>query len=146
VLKWCLRQKKGIRIIEPNALIASDYLKKSDGSLQMMSTVNAEEWRIVGAYYACYESLYALLMKAGIKSEIHDCSIALMSFFGFDGKDIDFMKKLKQKRIDAQYYLKKVTLSEENTVKDFVLKCKEIIHSSDFNLIRENILKELKKI
>lgn len=145
MLKWCLRQKKGIRMIEPNELIAEDYVKKSDNSLRMMNTVDSEEWRIVGGYYACYECLYALLIKVGIKSEIHDCSIFLMNFFDFNKEDINFMKRLKQKRIDAQYYLKNIKFTEEDKVKDFILKCKEILHKSDFNSIRKKILKEVKK-
>ena len=101
-IKWCCEQKKGIRIINPNNNIAEDYAKKSDISLDEMNNVKSGEWKIVAAYYACYDILYSLLQKAGIKCEIHECTIALMEFFGFNKDDIDFMKDLKQRWINAQ--------------------------------------------
>jgi len=89
--------------------------------------------------------LYALLQKAGIKSEIHECSIALMEFFDFSKEDIGFIKRLKDKRIDAQYYTRKISSVEESKVKDFVLKSKEIEHKADFSKIRIKIIEETRK-
>jgi uncharacterized protein (UPF0332 family) len=45
----------------------------------MNATLQIKEidWIATTAYYARYFALYALLMKIGIKSEIHDCSIAI---------------------------------------------------------------------
>jgi len=144
-IDWCKQQKKGIRIIEPNKHIADEYIKKSDVSLTVMTSSPNEEWKIICAYYACYDAIYALLRKAGIKCEIHECSIALMEFFGFSDNDISFMSDLKKKRIDAQYYVNKnVHLKDMNEIKDFVLKCKQIIHSANFEEIRQKITNALK--
>ncbi|MEA2003961.1 MAG: hypothetical protein U9O53_03295 [archaeon] len=49
---------------------------------------------MITAYYACYNALYSILMKCGIKSEIHDCTIELMDFFDFEAKDIEFITQL----------------------------------------------------
>jgi len=38
-IEWCLKQKSGIRIIEPNNNIANDYFKKAEDSLDVMKTV-----------------------------------------------------------------------------------------------------------
>lgn len=143
-IEWCCRQKKGIRIIEPNNNLAEDYAKKSNISLDEMANVKSGEWKIVAAYYACYDILYSLLQKAGIKCEIHECTIALMEFFGFDKNDIKFMKDLKQKRTDAQYYTAAVGLPDEKKVKRFVLKCREMMQKADFDEIRERIIEKIK--
>ena len=37
-------------------------------------------------YYVCYNALYSLLVKCGIKCEIHDCNFKLMFLFDFDKK------------------------------------------------------------
>lgn len=45
-------------------------------------------------------------------------------------EDINFMKRLKAKRIDVQYYLKKGTV-EDLLIKKFVINCKEILENLD---------------
>lgn len=132
--------------MEPSENLARSYLNKTTNSLRMMSKAPSEDWKIVAAYYACYDALYALLQRAGFKSDIQDCTIALMKFFEFSKEDIEFIKKLKEKRINAQYYTtEEVKLKEENKVKDFVLKCKKMLNVLDFKKIREKIISRLNK-
>ncbi|MCD6398497.1 MAG: hypothetical protein J7L08_01115 [Candidatus Aenigmarchaeota archaeon] len=143
-LQWCKNKKNGIRIVDINENLAKEYIKKSENSLKMMAKAPSEEWKIVAAYYACYEALYSLLQKTGMKCEIHDCTIHMMKFFDFNKEYINFLKNLKEKRINAQYYVaKNVKLQNEKMVKDFVLKCKEILEKSDFRKIRKKVQIEL---
>lgn len=141
MIDWCCKQKKGISLIEPNINMSNDYIKRAELDLITMNESKGH-WEVITAYYACYDILYALLMKCGIKSEIHDCSIALMELFGFSQNDIDFMKTLKSDRIDVQYYLKEIPLKDKNRVKDFVLRVKDMIKSINSDE-SDNILKEL---
>lgn len=144
-LEWCKRKKRGIVIIEPSENVAEDYFAKADNSLGMVSTAKSEDWKAVGLYYACYDALYALLQRAGIKCEIQECSIALMKFFGFSDMEINFIKDLKENRKNAQYYVdRKFRVENLNKVKDFVLRCKEIFRNADFKEIRQEIIKALK--
>ena len=79
-LSWCFKQKHGIRIIEPNENLTKAYLKKSISALNTMTAtlqIKETEWIATTAYYARYFALYGLLMKIGVKSEIHDCTINL---------------------------------------------------------------------
>ena len=79
-VRWCVIQKKGVNLIEPNNILCEAYLKKARSSLRSMHiNFNAKigDWAVDTAYYARYQAVYALLQKCGIKSEIHDCSIAL---------------------------------------------------------------------
>ena len=128
-IEWCLSQKTGIRIIEPNDNLSQQYVKSSEENLDMMGKVSGK-WKSITAYYACYEAFYALLQKIGIKCEIHDCTLELLNLIeGFDDKLKDFMIELKRERIDVQYYLKTPKPLDENQVKEFVLSCKSKISS-----------------
>jgi len=76
-------------------------------------------------------------MKCGIRCEIYDCTLELMELFGFDTSEVDYLKKLKEDRIRTQYYLKDISLRDENRVKRFVLKCKTVLSNLDSGKIEE---------
>jgi uncharacterized protein (UPF0332 family) len=141
-IDWCKKQKRGIRKIEPSSNVAKDYFSKADNSLAVMESSPNDEWKVISAYYACYNSIYALLQKAGIKCEIHDCTLALMVKFDFSDTEISFMKELIIARHNAQYYTDKPFLTpNKDKVKDFVLVCKNKAEILDFNKIIEDIFK-----
>ena len=135
-LKWCLAQKKGIRIVKESENLQNAYLKKSKEALRSMQ-INAKEgigeWVIATSYYAKYFAIYALLSRLGIKCEIHDCTITLFGFlFANDlpKRLMDDLRQAKDDRIEAQYYTAEIpTNSQEVIAKttDFVLRIEEII-------------------
>lgn len=47
--------------------------------------IKETDWITTTAYYARYFALYALLMKIGVKSEIHDCTIAIAKLLAENG-------------------------------------------------------------
>lgn len=135
-LKWCARQKKGIKIIKGSINLQKAYIKKSEEALKSME-VNAkegiDEWVVSTSYYAKYFAIYALLSRIGIKCEIHDCTIALFEYL-FSGEiSTQFLQDLQQAkndRIDAQYYTNAIQINQKKLItdtKDFVLKIQEII-------------------
>jgi len=112
-IRWCLKQKRSVKIEEPNALLSKAYLKKAKSALNMLaSAVEKDEvdWIATTAYYARYFAFYALLQKCGIKSENHDCTVSLMHFLLVDEgmteqgcyEDLLMAKEL---RVDTQYYV-----------------------------------------
>lgn len=140
-VRWCCEQKRGIELIEPKEHLAKKYLEEAEESLKVCMKLNGN-WKVISAYYACYNAFYSLLMKCGIKCEIHDCTIELIDFFDFSEKEKEFMKELKKKRINSQYYLKKEEIKNEKEVKEFVLKCKELssyLNKDKINEIRKEI-------
>ena len=91
-IKWCF--KKGMEIVKPNSNLADAYLKKSEDSLESMRLITSKDWKISMAYYSMYFGLYSVLMKIGIKSEIHSCSIEIMKLFlleYFDEDDVTLL-------------------------------------------------------
>jgi len=127
-LEWCKQQKKGIELIDVKLHLSDSYMIEADDSIVNMLNTSGS-WQLIIGYYACYNALYSILMKCGIKSEIHDCSIALMSLFNFSESDVKLISKLKDLRIKNQYYLEKNVLEDIDGVKDFVLKCKQILNN-----------------
>lgn len=137
-LKWCAKQKNGIKIVSESINLQKAYLKKSKDAIKSME-VNAKaginDWAIAASYYARYDAVYALLSRIGVKCEIHDCTIALFKHL-FSGKiALAFIQDLEQSkddRIDAQYYTKTIKINQNKVIvdtKNFVLEIEKIIDS-----------------
>jgi len=124
-INWCCTQKKGIILTELKPHLSDAYIKEADETLENVFTTTGK-WKVITSYYACYNALYAILMNCGIKSEIHDCTIELMKILPFDTPSIEFMEKLKEDRIQTQYYLKNKEPPTEQHVKQFIITCKNI--------------------
>ena len=154
---WCLGQKAGIEIVEQNSNLAEAYTRKAEESLISMRINTVKDWKISTAYYTMYFSLYAVLMKIGIKCEIHSCSIACAKRFlsdYFTRDEINFLNASLKARIDAQYYVDREVADEQlqRMVKEapqFLVKCKSVLLKLDekkINEIRKQVLNELKKV
>lgn len=147
-IEWCCLMKDGIRITDKNERVGKEYLESADADLLEMKK-SSLKWKNIQAYYACYNSFCAILLKAGIKCEIHDCSLELTDFFDeLDEEDKKLIKRLKVMRTNVQYYLKKPEQIDEKLVAGFVLKCKNIFNSLNFDEIEKirnkiiNIIRE----
>ena len=152
-LAWCKKQKNGIELIESNLNLSQEYLEKAENALKAVNALEGnKEWQISSAYYAMYFSLYAILMRLGIKCEIHACTIEIMKKIltnYFSNEEINLLQKSLTARIDAQYYTDRDVKEEQRTlmVKNapkFHLKCKEIaikLTSKEILAIREIIAK-----
>ena len=81
-LKWCGNQNKGIKLIEPNVNLSEEYLKSSEETLVVLKNIESKSnmWLATTKYYCEYFAIYAVLMKLGIKCELHDCTIEVAKF------------------------------------------------------------------
>src|SRR3989338_3832075 len=78
-ISWCIRQKDGLELIEPNINVSRSYAKMAEESIETLPGVaNSRIWTAVASYYIFYYSLYSLMMRIGIKCEIHPCSLEFM--------------------------------------------------------------------
>ena len=151
-LKWCCKQKDGIKLIEPSDNLSLSYMQMADNAL---GTMNRERkynltFAISAGYYSMYYSLYSVLMKLGIKCEIHSCTLefmkVLLSEF-YTKEDFKIISKAFDLRNIAQYYVDKVIDTKEsdmimskaplfvNTSKDVLSK----INESDVKKIRDSL-------
>ena len=105
-MNWCFLQSSGITLIEPNTNLAFGHILKAEVSLNEMQNTKSRTWKIITAYYTMYESVYAILMKYGIKCEIHNCTIAFVRFFlsnHFSSGEIDLLEDSCTARGNVQY-------------------------------------------
>jgi len=141
-VSWCFKQKRGIKVEEPNDNLCTVYIKKAKSSLNMLESATEKDeidWISTTAYYARYFAFYALLQKCGIKSKIHDCTISLMHLLFVDENliELHFYNELqlaKELRIDTQYYVtEEIDLNklkkDSETARSFVLKMEEVIEN-----------------
>jgi uncharacterized protein (UPF0332 family) len=121
-----------------------------NAALQIKET----DWILTTAYYARYFALYALLMKLGIKSEIHDCTIAVARLLAknqiLTPNLVTDITQAKQTRIDTQYYITKELKQEEirknvESARKFVLEIQKSIEEVSAQQTR-NIRNKLKNI
>jgi len=155
-IKWCVGKKEGLSLIEPNANLAAAYLKKAEEALESMRVNVIKDWKISTAYYSIYFSLYAVLMKLGVKCEIHSCTIAFAKKFLGDYLDIEdflFIEDSLKARVDSQYYVDRTVpdLQFNKMIEkspEFFVKCKGILvklNEKKISEIRSRFKEELKK-
>ena len=126
-IAWCIRKKEGIRIIEPDREISTAYLERSRSDFLEIKKQN-KTWKVIISYYECYNAIYAVLARYGIKSEIHSCTIDLMRFFKRLSNHRRFMVELKEMRHDTQYYLKQAEGPRIDAILELIGECeKEIV-------------------
>ena len=134
-IKWCLNQKKGIEIVEPSDNLRDAYLVKAEDALDTLKTSKSRDWQLTTAYYTIYNSIYSLLMKIGIKCEIHSCTIEFTKRYlkdHFTPEDFELIDKAFSARIDSQYYVNRQVPDQNydfitKKTPAFLVKCKNIV-------------------
>src|SRR3989338_5548576 len=142
---WCKRQEKGIKFVEPNENLSKEYFANAEESLRVLRALKdtgSNMWLATTKYYIEYFAVYSILMKIGIKCEIHDCTIALVTLLeeeriipeGF----ADILSADKELRIDNQYYLKnKPVAIDFSELAEFLLHVRGVLESLGNGKIRE---------
>ncbi len=147
-IRWCLNQKKGIALVEPSANLRDAYLIKAEEALETLGTSKSRDWQLTTAYYTIYYGMYSLLMKIGVKCEIHSCTIEFTKRFlkdHFISEDFELIDKAFSARIDSQYYVNREVPDKNydlimKKTPAFLVKCKNvIIEQKEVNNIRDQI-------
>lgn len=151
-IEWCCKQKKGMKLVEPNDNLALSYLKMAENALGTMNREREHNltFTISACYYSMYYSLYAVLMKISIKCEIHSRTLEVMKFAlsnFYSKEDVKIIHHAFDLRNIAQYYVEKVIKKGDS---DFIMmkapfffnKSKEIlvkINENDVKILREQL-------
>ncbi|MCK5449378.1 HEPN domain-containing protein [Candidatus Pacearchaeota archaeon] len=155
-IKWCAGKKEGLSLVEPNSDLANAYIRKAEEALESMQINIIKDWKISTAYYTIYFSLYAVLMKLGVKCEIHSCTIEFTKRFlkeYFEEIELDFTEDSLKARIDSQYYVDRTVPDEQynNMIQkspEFLVKCKSVLiklNEKKVNEIRSKFQEEVIK-
>ena len=134
-IKWCMQQKKGIELVEPSDNLRDAYLIKAEEALDTLRTSKSRDWQLTTAYYTIYHGIYSLLMKIGIKCEIHSCTIEFTKRFlkgHFSTEDFELIDKAFSARIDSQYYVNRKVPNQNyefimKRTPAFLVKCKNVL-------------------
>lgn len=147
-ISWCKKQEKGIKMQEPNDNLSQEYYKNAEESMKVLRSIKETKsnmWFATTKYYIEYFAVYSVLMKIGIKCEIHDCTIALVNFLEneriIEKGTSKILEDDKELRIDNQYYLKNkpVNISFE-WLSSFMLTIKKLLDE-----LNEDKIKELRR-
>ncbi|MDD3174911.1 MAG: hypothetical protein PHU51_00350 [Candidatus Nanoarchaeia archaeon] len=133
-INWCLKQSRGIELVKPNDNLAKEYLSSSEETLFSLKNSNetSNMWKATKKYYAEYLAVYALMMKLGIKCEIHDCTIEITKLLKdiFPKNTYSILFEDKKLRTDNQYYLKNIVVEiDYEELFNFILEIKNTINS-----------------
>ncbi len=148
-INWCIKQKKGIEIIEPNNNLKEAYIKKAEEALNTLKTTTSRDWKLTTAYYTIYHSIYSILMEIGIKCEIHSCTIEIAKQYlnkYLTKEDYELIDKAFSARIDSQYYINRKVPNKNyelilKKTAHFMIKCKNInLEEKEISKIRNEIL------
>lgn len=149
-IKWCLNQKKGIELVESSDNLRNAHLIKAEESLETLRTSKVRDWQLTTAYYTIYHGIYSLLMKIGIKCEIHSCTIEFTKRYlknHFTNEDFELIDKAFSARIDSQYYVNREAPNQNYNLimkktPAFLVKCKNIVlEQKEIDEIRNTINK-----
>jgi uncharacterized protein (UPF0332 family) len=170
IIKSLKRAKgdRGLRIINPNNHLAEGHIKKADHNLIVMTDLNKlghEDWVVISAYYAMYQSAMALLSKVGLGSKEHAATAAVLEYF-FSGqlsaeligkfndtkerkdkieaitineKYIDYLWKAKRERETVQYGISINYKEVDNIIRnarEFVSKIKLVINGLNEEFVK----------
>lgn len=144
-INWCKKQVNGIKLVEPNDNISQEYFENAEESLQVLRSIyetRSNMWLATTKYYIEYFAIYSVLMKIGIKCEIHDCTILLVNFLEKEKIFKEGVSKILEEdkglRIDNQYYLKnkEVPINFEELA-DFLISIKNMLDMLDKERIEE---------
>ena len=147
-LKWCLKQGRGLELIEPNSDLAESFLEKAEIALEEIHNAKSREWKISAAYYAMFNAAYAILLRIGVKCELHICVIEFLQRLlqdYFSEEEGELFERALEARKDTQYYTNRDVpdpVFEELTQRapTFLIKCKSVVSK-----LTEKEIKEIKK-
>jgi uncharacterized protein (UPF0332 family) len=149
-INWCKKQKSGIKIVEPNINLSEDYIKSSEDTLVLLKDIKGRSnmWSATMKYYCEYFAVYSLLIRIGIKCEIHDCTIEISKLLEKEGilpkGTFSRLEKDKVLRVDNQYYLKNIKVDIDfSEISDFILQIKNIASAltlEEINKMRKSFI------
>lgn len=149
-LNWCKRQNHGIKKVEPSKNVSQGYIENAEETLRILKKImetGSKTWIATLKYYTEYFSFYSLMMRIGIKSEIHDCTLEVAKFLEerniIDKEVVEELEDSKDLRIKNQYHLKNRPVDVDlDELSDFILEVKDIkdnLSNDQINKIRKDL-------
>ncbi len=147
-MNWC--KKQGMRLTEPSESLAEEYYKSAEETLRVSNLIKdsgSNMWLATQKYYTEYLLACAVLMRIGVKSEIHGCTIEVVRLlekeeiipFNFS----HLLEADKHLRIENQYYLKNIPVKYDSLqMRHVLLAIREVLDAlstEKIEMIRKKI-------
>ncbi len=153
-------RERGLRIATPSVSLSSGHMRKADHNLVVMTDLGRllhEDWVVVTAYYAMYQSALALLARIGLESKDHAITVAILEYFFGSQFGIELLRRygelkekietmtIEEKYINSFWRVKTARENVMSSARDFVSKVKIAISELDERLVGA-IVKEVNKL
>jgi len=128
-------KKQEVILTEPSISLAEEYFRNAEETLRITNLIKdsgSNMWLATQKYYTEYLAAYSILMKIGIKSEVHTRTIDIIKLLEQE-KIIDFqfsnkLEEDKNLRIDNQYYLKNIPIDfDPKKTAELLLKVRNVL-------------------
>lgn len=124
--------RKGLRIADPSENLAISYLASAEETLSNMRSISSTMWMAVMRYYCEYFAAYALLVRIGVRSSDHECTLAVCALIEREQilpeGTVLRLREEKRARIEAQYYIKNVEMEIDiAALASFLARVKRIV-------------------
>ena len=103
------KEERGLRVSKPSSYLSEGHIRKADHNLIVMtdlSKLRHEDWIVISAYYAMYQSAMSLLTKIGLESKDHATTAAVLEYlFGeYVSRDlIGKFNELKERKDNGNF-------------------------------------------
>lgn len=107
-------RERGLRLGRPNNEIANGHMEKADHDLVVMTDLarlGHEDWVVITAYYAMYQSALSLLARIGLASKDHSTTAAVLEYFFGGQVNKQLIQRFNQLR-DRKEKLEALTIQE----------------------------------
>ena len=108
---------KGLKLTTASIKMSGSYLKMAEDTLESLDNSESSKiWTAAKVYYVFYYSLYAVMLRIGVTSEIHACSIEFMKKYllpPYSKKDVVMIRKAFINRNNLQYYVDRPVKQED---------------------------------
>jgi uncharacterized protein (UPF0332 family) len=132
MISWS--KKQGMKLVKPSVNLSEEYFSGAEETLRVANLVKefSNMWLATHKYYAKYLAAYSILMRIGIKTEIHSCTIDVIRLlekekiikFSFS----DLLEHDKTLRTDNQYYMKNLPVDFDSIKEgEILLKVRDIL-------------------
>lgn len=92
-------RERSLRLGRPNLDLARGHMENADHDLVVMTDLarlGHEDWVVIAAYYAMYQSALSLLAKIGVASKDHSTTAAILEHFFGGQVDRQLIRKFNQ--------------------------------------------------
>lgn len=107
--------ERGLKLISPNNYLSGGHIKMADHNLVVMTdlkNLGHEDWVVIAAYYAMYQSASALLAKSGMESKEHAATAAVLEYFFGEHLGRELIGKFNEIR-EKKEMIESVTIQEK---------------------------------